>query len=308
MSANDCLGIFDIKNEDNVITFTVSDYVWADHSAIEEMLPLDIPMMFNGICLGICREGATNVKVGNKIYRITPEILLVLPLRQVLTALSRDNGFQMDILFIPALYLEDVLQHKELELFSYVWNMPCIEPGEDVVRDLRNLFDIGRRLFESKVENDFYKDIKVRDIVLSIIHIVSSYYGMYQLEHPDPMMKRSSRYGELASRFFMLMNKSYMRCRELSYYADALCVSPKHLSAVVSDMTNRSASEWIKFTLLTDIKQKLRNTDISIAELSEMMNFSSPSAFSRYFRANFGITPLEYRNGTKELSENFSFR
>lgn len=308
MSANDCLGIFDIKNEDNVITFTVSDYVWADHSAIEEMLPLDIPMMFNGICLGICREGTTNVKVGNKIYRITPEILLVLPLRQVLTALSRDNGFQMDILFIPALYLEDVLQHKELELFCYVWNMPCIEPGEDVVRDLRNLFDIGRRLFESKVENDFYKDIKVRDIVLSIIHIVSSYYGMYQLEHPDPMMKRSSRYGELASRFFMLMNKSYMRCRELSYYADALCVSPKHLSAVVSDMTNRSASEWIKFTLLTDIKQKLRNTDISIAELSEMMNFSSPSAFSRYFRANFGITPLEYRNGTKELSENFSFR
>ena len=39
----------------------------------------------------------------------------------------------------------------------------------------------------------------------------------------------------------------------------------------------------------------LKVTDKSILEISEELNFSSPSVFVQFFRHNTGITPLQYR-------------
>lgn len=41
--------------------------------------------------------------------------------------------------------------------------------------------------------------------------------------------------------------------------------------------------------------KRLLNTDLSVAEISEMMNFSSPSYFVTFFKNNTGHTPAQYR-------------
>ena len=41
--------------------------------------------------------------------------------------------------------------------------------------------------------------------------------------------------------------------------------------------------------------QKLLSTDASIADISEKLNFSSPSYFTLFFKKQTGITPIQFR-------------
>jgi AraC-like DNA-binding protein len=40
----------------------------------------------------------------------------------------------------------------------------------------------------------------------------------------------------------------------------------------------------------------LRNTDLTVKEISNRMGFPNSSFFCQYFREQAGITPIEYRN------------
>ena len=44
----------------------------------------------------------------------------------------------------------------------------------------------------------------------------------------------------------------------------------------------------------------LGNTSYSLAQISELMGFSSPSYFSQCFRKAEGMTPNEYRRQTRQ--------
>ena len=71
--------------------------------------------------------------------------------------------------------------------------------------------------------------------------------------------------------------------------------TPKYLSGAIKRLSGRSVSDWINSMLISESKLMLKVTDKSILEISEELNFSSPSVFVQFFRHNTGITPLQYR-------------
>lgn len=98
------------------------------------------------------------------------------------------------------------------------------------------------------------------------------------------------------SRFFDLLEAGECRThREVAHYASELCVVPKYLSELCQKYTGNSAIFWIKRFTIQEIKKLLRDKSLSVTEISDMLNFSSPSYFNRYVRANLGVSPLEYR-------------
>jgi AraC family transcriptional activator of pobA len=60
----------------------------------------------------------------------------------------------------------------------------------------------------------------------------------------------------------------------VQYYADALYVSPKHLTETVKEVTGSTAGEWIDDAVILEAKVLLRNHDISIARVAEEHQFS----------------------------------
>ena len=70
--------------------------------------------------------------------------------------------------------------------------------------------------------------------------------------------------------------------REVKYYADALCVTPKYLSEVCRLVSGYSASYWIARYTALDISRQLRDRTLSIEAVADLFHFSSLSHFSRY--------------------------
>lgn len=93
----------------------------------------------------------------------------------------------------------------------------------------------------------------------------------------------------------MLEAGTYREHREVTYYADCLCITPKYLSEVSKKVSGYGANYWINRYTILDISRLLRNKSLSFVQISDMFGFSSPAYFSRYVQQYLGVNPSEYR-------------
>jgi AraC-like DNA-binding protein len=105
-----------------------------------------------------------------------------------------------------------------------------------------------------------------------------------------------SKTSALLTNFKTLLSKEIQQQRSVKFYAGKLNVTPKYLSEVIKEQTGRTAGEWIDQTVILEAKVLLQKKDLSIARISEMLNFADQSVFGKFFKVNTGIPPLTYRN------------
>ena len=98
------------------------------------------------------------------------------------------------------------------------------------------------------------------------------------------------------SRAFLKMVKDNFRSeRQLKYYADMLCITPRYLSRVVKDTTGSTAADWIERYVVLEARALLKSTDMTIQQISDYLNFPSQTFFGKYFKRRTGLSPKEYR-------------
>ena len=85
--------------------------------------------------------------------------------------------------------------------------------------------------------------------------------------------------------------------RNVKAYADYLCITPNHLSAVIREQSGRSVMDWLNAHCVLRAQVLLRHTNLSIYEIADRLGFQSSTFFTRFFHRETGITPKEYRAG-----------
>ena len=77
--------------------------------------------------------------------------------------------------------------------------------------------------------------------------------------------------------------------------AEALFMSRPYLSRKFKEETGESLTDFILYEKTEEAKRLLRYSDKPITAISSYLGFSSPSHFSRVFKAHVCLTPGEYR-------------
>ena len=85
------------------------------------------------------------------------------------------------------------------------------------------------------------------------------------------------------------------REREVAFYADKLCITPKYLSQISRTITRLPASQWITYYATFELVTLLNDSSKTLTEIIDLMNFGTASFFSRYARKTLGKSPSEYR-------------
>ena len=114
-------------------------------------------------------------------------------------------------------------------------------------------------------------------------------------QHGLSQMETSDFTASLFLRFVTLLQQNVLTEREVAWYADRLCITPKYLSQVCRTMTGLPASQWIQFYASFELVSLLNDTSKMLSEISDLMNFESISHFSRYVKKMLGKSPSEYR-------------
>lgn len=101
---------------------------------------------------------------------------------------------------------------------------------------------------------------------------------------------------ELFTQFHQDLDRYYHQSHEVRFYADLVHLSPKHFAAVIKRHTGITASDWISNYVVMQAKMLLRHQpQMTIQQIADKLGFPEQASFSRYFKANAGISPSDYR-------------
>ena len=81
--------------------------------------------------------------------------------------------------------------------------------------------------------------------------------------------------------------------------ADKMNMSLTTLNRRIKSITGTNTTNYIRLKRLGRAKQLLQNTQMSMGEIQAVCGFESPSYFSRAFKAEYGISPSDFRKTSK---------
>lgn len=82
----------------------------------------------------------------------------------------------------------------------------------------------------------------------------------------------------------------------LTALSDEFCYNSSYLSRLYKNITGEGLSEYINRVRIENAKKLLKNQELKISVITDLVGFKTPSYFTRFFKKATGYTPQEYRN------------
>ena len=257
----------------------------------KEIIQQDTPLKTNFAMILFCLDGEMRLQLNLKDITIKKNcICSIMPgaigrLYYVSQDFRSASFFFSNNTFITSLNIQDIIKSQ---LFGF--SNPVIEIGPEKMNEF---IDIYKVLFQKISDIQFKYKLELVDAYLNVIKIYSEDIKtqvMRDMPQPNP-----GRQEVIFDAFINEVIQHFRIERSVKFYAEKLFLSPKYLSKVVKDVSNKLPSDWIREIVILEAKALLRSQKYTVQQISEILNFTSPSFFGRYFREEVGCTPRSYQ-------------
>ncbi|MBD5245152.1 MAG: AraC family transcriptional regulator [Barnesiella sp.] len=261
---------------------------------INSIPEFDFPIVTSSIWSIVCLKGTISITVDLKEHTLTANTLMVMVPGHTIShyGVSDDfEGFAINTT-ISSLETSLPLLSRILICYKVFLEDPIICISET---DLQNQI-LFRDLLRNKLaeRQTTYNKLIVSNLCEAItVETLSLYIKKMQISTPASIKR--TRAEDLFYRFIVLVEEKFKYQRVLSDYAKDLCISTKHLSTLVKELSGRTAGSWIDSYVILEAKRLLISTDMSIQEVSEQLHFANQSFFGKFFKHNTGKSPSQYR-------------
>ncbi len=238
-----------------------------------------------------CRQGSLTVAFNDKTYRMRRgDIFVYLPHSTIyIHEMSEDVAG-----VIGLARFEFVLSaiHAVFETYSYLYfkNNPCMSLSDGSQARLEDLFT-AISLRAPQCNNPI-----VYQILIGLAKALC-YQIMYEYFSGKPTEATATdRQDTIFQKFMASLHKNYAKSRQVAFYAQENCLSPRYFSRIVKDKTGRTAQEWISAVVIDEARRLLEDPENSIKDVAFKLGFPNQSFFGRYFLKYYGQLPSAYRN------------
>ncbi|MDM0026286.1 helix-turn-helix domain-containing protein [Variovorax saccharolyticus] len=107
--------------------------------------------------------------------------------------------------------------------------------------------------------------------------------------------RRQALRDTLVQRYRALIERHFHEHRPLAFYAEALDVTADHLSRVCRAVASSSALALLHERVVLEARRVLVHTPMSVSEVALHLGFDDAAYFSRFFKAEVGCAPSEFR-------------
>jgi len=78
-------------------------------------------------------------------------------------------------------------------------------------------------------------------------------------------------------------------------FAKLLFIHPRHLTNTIKLVTGKSPCDFMEERIIAEAQKMLKNTELSIADISYKVGYRDPTNFTKFFKGMTGMPPLQYR-------------
>jgi AraC family transcriptional activator of pobA len=249
-------------------------------------------------------EGAHTVRVDGRDRSVATGDALVVAPGAVVTPGTGDDGrrpARMWIVFFPADAVDPAAAAPLVSWRAHPLLAPFagsprsgaqrlhVPPGERA-NWLSHLTDLHTELRERR---DGYAEAARAHLTLLLVHL-----GRLHLDDPSGLDVEP-----LVAAVFEVVETRYHEPISLRDVADAVGLTPGHLTTVIGRRTGRTVQQWITERRMREARRLLADTDLAVAEVARRTGYREAGYFVRRFRAEHGVTPGVWRRAGRERGQ-----
>lgn len=239
----------------------------------------------------LCLEGTCRYLFNEKEFELHAGDLSIVRKRKMIEKIRPSDDFRCRIIYATPGFIELCTPQSNYgmkgALALFLNPVMQLTPEQQFV--CRRDYDLLAQRIED-TEHRFYREMVINAMQTTIL----DFYDFHARIYGESDI--STQNASIMNRFLnMLEAGTYREHREVTWYADCLCVTSKYLSEVSKKVSGYAANYWINRYTILDITRLLRDKSLTFVQISDMFGFSSPAYFSRYVQQNLGVKPSDYR-------------
>ncbi len=280
---------YDIKLSDDVSNILSSDFWMLEHIGKQIIPTSSDPLKFSATVSILVRKGECVADINLIQYNIHAPCIVNIRRSQILQIKMVSDDFDASCIVMSKRFTDNLfLKLKDCPQYSVATRNPVVGIPPELFPSFVRHVEIM-----SEISSDMANPYAYQAEVLAI----SSFF--YSIGHKcyrhlsENFPKVNNR---IPDRFITLVQQNFKKERFLSFYADKLEITPKHLSRTMKSLTGFTAVEWIERFVVLEAKVLLKSTNLPIQQIADELNFPSQSFFGKYFKKNMGMSPKEFRN------------
>ena len=275
------------------------DFCMFDVKYDEHMRSLEYPCRFDGHLMIYCIKGHMKLSVNLNDYELYDSQLIIanpgniIKVSDVECADVRDLNYAvlaMSSKFGSELKID---MKKIMNEGVALLETPIMTLSDEMQAVMTGYLNLAVQVIHS--ESPFREDA-LSSLLSSMICLGAGAWVEKMDEMKMNASQTTTRSKMVFEQFIRLVGEYHTKYRNVGFYADKLCLTPKYLSKLIKTASGRSAPEWIDSYVILEAKNLLKYSDITIKEIVYRLNFPNQSVFYKFFKARTGMTPSEYRN------------
>lgn len=254
------------------------------------------PFLMNYVVLIVCEKGYFCFDVDKKKFTARAGETVFLSEGNNFSIGELSVDLRVSILFYHIDPIREILGSSIVAMYLYttLTPEPCYVWTSGEESDLaRYIALLGRH--RKSAQNPF-DNHECKLLLLALTYRLCSIYSRRIIEEKNVAGHKIDTFIKL----IRLIEKYYMQERGVAFYADKLCLSPKYLSALSKSVCGYTVQELVFRAIIRKSIFWLKNTNKSVQEISDDLNFPNASFFGTFFKKQTGLAPSYYRISAEE--------
>lgn len=250
------------------------------------------PVRIDALVICICTGGSGTLAIDLRNYRITKNTLFTIQPKNYISLIEASPDFTCNYIACSRHVVEDVIPKLTdvLPLLIHHRTDPVTLLSPEEAEGLNSFYSFLRKYVRGP--RTPFKKQKILCLLQAALYEMMD-INLKSKENVQESVR--TRKEEIMARFILAVSQDFRTERQVAFYANKLCITPKHLSSVVKEISGRTAGDWIENHVIMEAKVLLKTTDMTIQEIANYLNFANQSFFGKYFKHHTGESPTGYR-------------
>ncbi|MCM1483241.1 MAG: helix-turn-helix transcriptional regulator [Muribaculaceae bacterium] len=237
-----------------------------------------------------CRQGYIRIRHDMKEYELHKNELMAIYPGAICEYMGRSDDCNLILIGIdnPRLIKEPSGNISTIPRW-YLMHYPIIHLSDRDANEFCTLYYLMRAKIEDAAYS-FKREILycyLEAMYINLCNIMKPHVTDYQESLQD-------RNKQIYDSFMQELHRSEGTIRDIAYFADKLCITPKYFSRLIFKYSGRFAKDWIKDFVILHAKAMLDSGHYTVQQVSDNLKFTSQSFFGRYFKESVGCSPKAY--------------
>lgn len=173
---------------------------------------------------------------------------------------------------------------QDYPFFNSIHNPPLVQLKKNSFQNMKQLFE---EIVSEYQKNEFLRFEKLHALITLVYIELSRQYELVRAPENENYLSKVRKLEELIDRNFRTKKYPYE-------YAELMNISEKHLNRMSKSCLNKTTSDLIAERVILEAKRILIHSKLSISEVAFELGYEDNSYFSRFFKKQTGITPVEF--------------